>query len=233
MGATLSIANGCGLPLPAFAWPPPAPTVRLHHQEMSDRDSNRSPGGDEPRAESTVDLLSRARGGDARAFDLLYARYAPRLRDWARGRLPQRSRDLLDTEDIVQEVLARSIKHVASFEPRADGGFHAYLRQAIHNRVRDEIRRAKREPERAPLESDYADAGLSPLEYTIGREQAERYERGLARLSPADREAVVARIEMRCSYEEIADSLGKPSKNAARMSVIRAIERLVEEMRDE
>jgi RNA polymerase sigma-70 factor (ECF subfamily) len=233
MDATLLIADWNGLSLAAPAWRTPSRVIRREHEEMREQESNRSSGAGELRAESTVDLLARARGGDARAFDLLYARYAPRLREWARGRLPLRSRDLLDTEDIVQEVLVRSLKHVASFEPRADGGFHAYLRQAINNRVRDELRRVKREPERTALESNQADAGLSPLEYTIGREQAERYERALARLSPADREAVVARIEMRCSYEEIADALGKPSKNAARMSVIRAIERLVEEMADE
>jgi RNA polymerase sigma-70 factor (ECF subfamily) len=196
-------------------------------------ESERSEPVEATRPESTIALLARARAGDARAFDLLYDRYTPRLRDWARGRLPARARDLLDTEDLVQDVLARTLKHVASFEPREAGGFHAYLRQAIHNRVRDEIRRVQRQPERAELESGHEDAGISPLEYTIGREQAERYERALARLRPEDREAVVARIEMRLSYEEIADSLGKPSKNAARMSVIRAIERLVVEMADD
>lgn len=200
---------------------------------MSDADAERSPLPGDARSQSTLDLIARIREGDTRAFDLLYARYAPRLRDWARGRLPARSRDLLDTEDIVQDVLVRSFKHVAAFEPREAGGFHAYLRQSIHNRVRDELRRVQREPGRAEFESEYEDAGISPLEYTIGRDQAERYERGLERLRPDEREAVIARIELRASYEEIADTLGKPSKNAARMFVIRAIERLIEEMSDD
>lgn len=200
---------------------------------MSDASAQRPRPPDEERGESTLDLIARIREGDARAFDLLYARFAPRLRDWARGRLPSRSRDLLDTEDIVQDVLVRSFKHVAGFEPREAGGFHAYLRQSIHNRVRDELRRVQREPGRDEIDSEHEDAGVSPLEYTIGREQAERYERGLERLRPDEREAVIARIELRASYEEIAETLGKPSKNAARMFVIRAIERLIEEMSDE
>ena len=48
-----------------------------------------------------------------------------------------------------------------------------------------------------------------------------------------DREAVVARIEMGYTHEEIADLLGKPTANAARMAVERAIVRLAKAMRDD
>jgi DNA-directed RNA polymerase specialized sigma24 family protein len=42
---------------------------------------------------------------------------------------------------------------------------------------------------------------------------------------------VIARIEMGCSYPEIADALGKPSADAARKATARALVRLAEEMR--
>jgi DNA-directed RNA polymerase specialized sigma24 family protein len=39
----------------------------------------------------------------------------------------------------------------------------------------------------------------------------ERYERALQQLSEADREAIVGRLELGYSYEELAEALGKPS----------------------
>jgi RNA polymerase sigma-70 factor (ECF subfamily) len=52
-------------------------------------------------------------------------------------------------------------------------------------------------------------------------------------LKPSDREAVVARIELQQSYEEIATAMGKPTANAARVAVTRALARLVRELDDE
>ena len=61
-------------------------------------------------------------------------------------------------------------------------------------------------------------------------EAVERYEAALARLRAEEREAIVARIEMGGSYQEVAQALGKPSADAARMAVSRALLRLAEEM---
>lgn len=59
----------------------------------------------------------------------------------------------------------------------------------------------------------------------------DQYERALAALRPEDREAIIARVEMGYSYEEMADLLGKPSTDAARKAAQRALVRLAEEMR--
>jgi len=59
----------------------------------------------------------------------------------------------------------------------------------------------------------------------------ESYERALATLSAADQEAIVLRVELGLDFEEIASQLGKPSTDAARMAVSRAIARLANEMR--
>ena len=37
----------------------------------------------------------------------------------------------------------------------------------------------------------------------------ERYERALEQLKPEDREAIIARVEMGYSYEELAEALGQ------------------------
>ena len=72
---------------------------------------------------------------------------------------------------------------------------------------------------------------ISPLEATIGAQALARYEAALARLPAPERELVIARIELGRAYADIAEEFGKPSANAARMAVARAIVRLAEEMR--
>ena len=136
----------------------------------------------------------------------------------------------MDTDDLVQETVVRAVKRIDRFESRHEGALQAYLRQAIVNRIRDEVRRAKRSPAPSELDEHAAASDASPLEVAIGREALERYEAALARLRPEEREAIVARVEMDGSYHDVAVALGKPSADAARMAVSRALLRLAQEM---
>jgi RNA polymerase sigma-70 factor (ECF subfamily) len=179
---------------------------------------------------STTELLTRARSGDHAALEALLARSLPALRRWARGRLPRVARGLLDTQDLVQDTVVQTLRRLETFEPRHQGALQAYLRQAILNRIRDELRKHHRRGGAVPLDDQHADAAESPLEVAIGRERLARYERALARLRPAEREAIVARIELQYDYEQLAMALGKPTANAARVALKRAVGRLVEEM---
>ena len=180
--------------------------------------------------ESTFELIDRVRQGDAEALDRLLARHLKPLQRWASGRLPIWARDLADTDDLVQETLTRTLRKIGGFEPRHVGALQAYLRQAELNRIRDELRHKGRQPERAELE-DLESEALSPLEQAIGREAVEDYERALASLRPEEREAIIARVEMGYTYEELAVALGKPTPDAARKAAQRALVRLAEEMR--
>jgi len=76
------------------------------------------------------------------------------------------------------------------------------------------------------------DPGPSPLERAIGRQRLDRYDAALAKLRPMEREAIVARLELQQSYEEVALALGKPSADAARMLVARAVKNLIKAMDD-
>jgi RNA polymerase sigma factor (sigma-70 family) len=181
--------------------------------------------------ESTFTLLDRARNGDDRALDELFRRHLGPLQRWARGRLPSWARDLSDTDDLVQETLLRTFKRLDSFDPRGAGALQAYLRQAIVNRVRDELRRQGRRPDLASLDVVELTGDMSPYEELIGRETLEQYEAALLRLQPEERDAIVARAEMGYSYEELAQVLGKPTADAARKTAQRALVRLAEEMR--
>jgi RNA polymerase sigma-70 factor (ECF subfamily) len=186
------------------------------------------PGG-AGNALTSVELLARARGGDEEALNDLCARYLPRLQKWAHGRLPSWARGALDTHDIVQDTLAQVIQGLGSFEPRHDGAFQAYLRQALLNRVRDQMRWAQRRPTDA-LASNRPDEGPSPIEEAIGSEAVARYEAALQRLKPSDREAIIARIELGHSYPDVARALGKPTVAAAHVAVSRALVKLAKEM---
>ena len=180
--------------------------------------------------QSTVDLLALARRGDSRAVDVIFARCVPALRRWARGRLPSGSRSLLETQDIVQDAVYQVLRRLDKFEARHQGALQAYLRQAVLNRIRDEARLLARRPTAVEFDDHHPDSAASPLEQAIDRNDLERYEAALARLRPIDQEAIVARIEMQNSYEEIARALGKPTANAARSLVVRALYKLYEEM---
>src|SRR5262245_33520790 len=213
-------------------------------QELS-RQEAESPGGlatstdfgsttgtcEEPLSpETTVELLTRAKGGDSEALDRLLERCVPALRRWARGRLPANARGMNETADIVQDSIIAAMRHLEGFESRHQGALQAYLRQAVMNRIRDVIRQHKRRPEISGLSEGIEDKATSPLEAAIGAENLERYEAALQRLKPADREAIIGRLEMLYGYDELATVLGRPTAAAARMAVTRAMKRLAEEM---
>jgi len=180
--------------------------------------------------ESTVSLIERANAGDQGAVNRLLARHLTPLRRWARGRLPSWARDGTDTDDLVQDTLLPTFKRLEYFEVRGPGALQAYLRQAILNRVRDELRKKGRRPEVIELDGLEVDGRRSPLEEAIGSESFERYERALARLRPDEREAIIGRIEMGYSYDELAEAIGKSSADAARKAAQRALVRLAREM---
>ena len=180
--------------------------------------------------ESTATVLRQVREGAPGARDRLARRYLPVLQRWARGRLPAAARSHVDTDDLVQLTLLRALEKVNEFEPRHPGAFLAYLRKILQNKVLDELRRQSRKPELASLPPEILQPHPSALERLIGKERLESYERALAALSPEQQEAVILRIECGCSWQEVAESLGNPSANAARMVVTRALVKLAEQM---
>jgi len=188
------------------------------------------PGAAHP-LESTAVLLERIRVGDAVARERLFARVLPALTRWAHNRLPQGARDLAETDDLVQMALGRALARMDAFQSRHEGAFLAYLRQILHNLVLDEVRRV-RSRAREDLTESLEDPGPSPLERTISRDVLDRYEQGLDRLDPEAREAVLLRFEFDYTYPQIAEALGKPSPDAVRMMIGRALVEMARHMRE-
>jgi len=181
--------------------------------------------------EPTVELITKARGGDREALEALLQRCVPSLTRWAHGRLPASARGSMDTGDLVQEAVMRAIGRLDTFEPRHVGAMQAYLRQSVINRIIDEVRRVTRHPS-SPFEPELEipSAEDSPLDAAIAGETYDRYRAALATLKPRERKIVVARVELRWGTDGVAAHFGFATPDAARMAATRALERLAKAM---
>ncbi len=178
---------------------------------------------------SSLQLLRSAQAGNQAALDAIYQRYTTPLKHWAHGRLPRWARDLLNTEGLVHEALARTLQHLDNIEYTRAGAFQAYMRRALKNRLLNEIERTRRKPFAQTLGDELHNAP-SPLEELVGKEALERYEKVLQTLPLPDQELIVSRIELGMGYAEVAEATGRPSADAARMATSRALSRLVRKM---
>ena len=180
--------------------------------------------------ESSFELVLRARRGDEAALNDLFERYSKRLRVWAHGRLPPWARGPADTQDVVQDTLLQVIRKLDTFEPRHEGAFLAYVRQTLRNNITDRIRQARRRGPVEPLDSSKSSPEPGPDAIAEASQLMDRYEAALERVKPDQREAIIARIELRLPWPEVATALNKPSVPAAQMAVRRSLVRLAREM---
>jgi RNA polymerase sigma-70 factor (ECF subfamily) len=123
------------------------------------------------------------------------------------------------------------LERLDAFVPTFRGSLLVYLRRAVSNQIRDEIRRAERRPVPEALTDDLPDLGPGPLQQLMSAESLARYETALAGLPADQQEAFLMRIEMNCSYRDIADALGRPSTESARSLVRRAIQTMARLLR--
>ena len=191
-------------------------------------------GRDGPGFRSEQELLERARTGDRSAVDALFARYLPWLRRWARGRLPVWVRGAVDTSDLVQDALHRTFAQLEAFESKQAGALRLYLRRAVENRIRDELRRAtrRRDSIRPDEPVRFSDAAAPQHRQLAEGEVWRGYLRRLARLSPREQRLIVGRAELGYNYRQLALVENLPSPDAARMALRRAVLRLSGARRD-
>jgi len=179
-------------------------------------------------ADTTIDLIEQVKRGENGALDAVLKRQMPILQRWAHGRLPYSNRAVMDTCDLVQDTMISALRHVEAIELRRRGALQAYLRHAVMNRVRDLVRRDRCRPARGEMPLDVVDDAPSALEQLIGSENVGRYEAAVQTLPERDRKAIIGRLELHYTYDELAVALDAPSANAARAAVSRAMKRLVE-----
>ena len=176
--------------------------------------------------ESSLELIQKAKTGDEAAIEQLLARYRPRLFRWASGRMPAYARDFTDTEDLIQVALLGLVRNFATFRYEGEWSLQAYLRRSVVNGIREQLRKRVRTPEMQELPVDLKARDQCPYEQAVGKEVFERYNRALEQLTAMEQEAVVAWVELGCSHREILLLTEKPSVDASRMFVSRALEKI-------
>jgi RNA polymerase sigma-70 factor, ECF subfamily len=176
-------------------------------------------------------LLAGARRGDSSAVAELVRRYLCPLRAWAHGRLPRWLRSTGDTSDLIQDAWLRTLGRLDAFAPQGRHALAAYLREAVRNRICDEHRRIARRDTTSALQESLSDPAPSPLDCAVAAELEARYRAALARLTRADRELIVAHVELDYTHEQLGCMTGR-SPHAARMALRRAVGRLAEFMRE-
>jgi len=149
------------------------------------------------------ELMAAYRGGDARAFETLYARHRIRLFRFVLRSVKVRA----VAEELYQEVWMRVIEARASYAPKAR--FTTWLYTIAHNRLVDHWRRSglrvvSLDDEAAPVDEPEGNPGLNPERQAQARQGLERLAQAIAALPPAQREAFLLREEGGLSVEEIA-----------------------------
>jgi len=126
--------------------------------------------------------------------------------------------------------LIHTLSQLDDFEPRRHKALQSYLRQAIRNRIFDEMRTVQRRGIAFDVEDVEVAAPDSLLDQVIEKDNVDRYRNGLSRLDPEDRDLIVARLELGYSYDQLALVTGRATPDAARMALRRALLRLAHEM---
>jgi RNA polymerase sigma factor (sigma-70 family) len=103
--------------------------------------------------ETRHSLLGAIRGDEDEGWQSFYRQYAPAVFRVAR----MRGLDAHDAEDIVQQVMIETARHIGSFEYREGRGrFRGWVRTITENKIVDAFRRA-----RQPMAGDAALAGCA------------------------------------------------------------------------
>lgn len=174
------------------------------------------------------EMVHRACRGDRDAQESVFRQYVPPLSRMASVLLPGHLRGVTDSQDLVQDVLARTTRHLEHIDCVEDGALLAYLRRAVRHRIVDEIRRVSRRPTMSVLMEEWPTSAQSPLDAAIQAQNNRRLRAAMCRLSSRDRLAILLRLQRDLTYEEIAGRLRFPTANAARVAVRRAAVRLGE-----
>jgi RNA polymerase sigma-70 factor, ECF subfamily len=159
-----------------------------------------APGKPEP-----IEMINRAKAGDAEAWGALYREFAPAIFRFCRRALPTRE----DAEDATMEVFTKLRDKLHQYDPGRS--FTAWLYKVAANHCWDTLRRRKvrQDKETEDVENlllEHPDA--NQLEKLIEKRTSEEVRKALDKLGNRARLALVMRYYSDMSYDEIADALG-------------------------
>lgn len=164
-------------------------------------------------------LLAAAAGGDEHAWRGLVERYGRRVY----ALLVRMCHDRELAEEITQATFVKLVEALDDYQE--SGRFEAWLFRIAVNRLRDEMRRRKRQATPMGMtpgnggdggawqavEAGLSDAGsVSPLETMTRAEQLAQLQVAVEQLSEADREVIYMRHTAGLTFAQIAEALEQP-----------------------
>lgn len=220
---------------------------------MNDTDRSSAPDTEEMRARrsqeltATVSLIRRFQGGNPQALDALFARYYPSVLRCVKIRMGPLVKRYYEPEDVVQRVFAAAMQDLHSVEVTEPGELIHWLATVAENQIRgihDYLTAKKRDVrlERS-LESirgaistgsfrfDPADDDTLQLDALGRKELVEVVNECIAELSEDHKQVILLRNVAGCSWELVAEKLGRDTASAACMLHARARVALLKKLR--
>jgi RNA polymerase sigma-70 factor (ECF subfamily) len=146
-------------------------------------------------------LVERWKGGEERAFELLYDRYAGRVTGYAQRMLGRRE----DAEEICIETFTRILEG----RWRNTGSFRAWLFTVAHRRCLERLRRRTLTDRVLSLFRTQPSAeAASPEGALLQSEQGQHLERAIASLPPEHRATLLLTCAQELSSREVGEVLG-------------------------
>lgn len=186
----------------------------------------------------TLALVARVKSGDRRALELLFERHYPRVHRIVRVRLWGTVKGREDVEDVVQRVMQHALTDLEAFEQREDARFIDWLARIAQHEITN-LRR-HHEAQKRDARRDVAIEDLRPkadasqvfephadstgiLERLSRQELEKLVDECLAELPDDAREVILLRDFAGGSWAWIAETLGRPTPDAARQLHARSV----------
>jgi RNA polymerase sigma-70 factor (ECF subfamily) len=184
--------------------------------------------------EADAEIIEQARTGNPLAWEKLVVRYTKRVYNLCYrfvGRIDQ-------AEDLTQEVFIKVFRNLSSYNPET-GQFITWIMSVGRNLLIDHYRQSKddrvtvsTENEELSLLDNLPATQLSPHVELEREERAVLLRKGLERLPPQLKEAVILRDLEELTYEEIGEILKVPEGtvksriNRGRLELAKHLQRL-------
>lgn len=180
------------------------------------------------------DSLAAARDGIGDTIGELLESCRPYLLAIAMAELPGDLNGKLGASDLVQDTLVKGVERFGTFQGRTPEELAGWLRRILLNQLANVVK-AYGTGKRQVVREQAADSALadtrqlSPSAATLSREEWERLDTALGRLSEEGRQVILMRHRDNLSFTQIGANLGK-SEDAVGKIWARAIDRLQREL---
>lgn len=174
---------------------------------------------------SFLDLIHRARQGDAVAQDRLFQRYRPYLRMLCAAQMPPLCQQREDASDIVQQTLIDATRGLPGFEGATEAEFDAWMSRLLERNILQSVRRHTADMRDVRREVIERRSGVATFSAIVGRQVDEQHSscgrklvkvemalqlaQALEKLPTEQRLAVEMRYLSQLPLRVIAEQMGK------------------------